>query len=66
MVRPGRVAQLVVSLIADPGVVSLIRRNMQIYHEIFLKVILLFLLTQEELLSVTIESMFTEYWLTPI
>ena len=65
MARPGRVAQLVVSLIADPGVVSLIRQNMQIYHEIFLKVILLFLLIQEDL-SVTSKSMFAEYWLAPI
>ena len=65
MARLGRIVRSEVSLIADPGVMSLIRRNMQIYHEIFLKVFLLFLLIQEDL-SVTSNSMFTEYWLTSI
>ena len=37
---------------------------MEIYHEIFSIFILLLPLIQERLLSVTSESMCTEYWLT--
>ena len=63
----GSVVQLVASLIADPGVVSLAQPHsfMEIDHEIISKVILLLpLVIQEGLLSVTSESMCTEYWLT--
>ena len=53
---------------ADPGAVSLIPApyfcGRFLYHEIFSIVILLPLI-QEGLLSVTSESMCTEYWLTP-
>ena len=56
------------SLIADPGVVSLILARpdtfVEIDHEIFSMVILLLLLIQEGLLSVTSECMCREYWLT--
>ena len=65
---PGSVAQSVENLIADPGVVSLIPAQpnthtfKEIDCEIFSAVILLPLI--QELLSVTSESMCTEYWLT--
>ena len=59
----GPVAQSVISLIADPGVASLIlvRSNtfVEIDHEIFSKVILLL-----SLLSVASEGMCSNYWLT--
>ena len=64
----GPVAQLVASLIADPGVLSLIPAwsdtFLEIYHEIFSMVILCLPLSQEVLLSITSES--TEYWLTAL
>ena len=51
--------------IADPGVVSLITASshtfVEIYHEIISTVILLLLLVQEGLLSVTSDSMCSEY-----
>ena len=55
------VAQFIlVSLIADPGVVSLILARshtfVEVYHEIFSTVILLLSLIQEGLMSVTSES----------
>ena len=65
---PGPVAQLVASRTADPGIASLILERshtfMEIDHDIISMVILLFLLIQEGLLSVTSESMCTLYWLT--
>ena len=66
---PVPVAQSVVSLITDPGVMSSItawsHTFAEINHEIFSKVILLLPLIQEGLLSVTSKSMCIEYWLTP-
>ena len=68
MIRPGSIAQWVASRTADPGVMSLIpalsHTFMEIDHEIISMVILLLLLIQERLLSVTRESMFMKYWLT--
>ena len=53
---------------ADPGVGSLIPAQshtfVEIDHKLFSMFILLFPLIQEGLLSVTSESMYTEYWLT--
>ena len=64
----GPVAQSVASLIADLGLVSSISAQpstfVEIDHEIFSTAILLLPLIQEGLLSVTSESMCTEYWLT--
>ena len=63
-----RVRQSVTSLTAHPGVMSLITSRshiiVEIDHEVFSLAILLFPLIQEGLLSVTIESMLTKYWLT--
>ena len=60
----GPVVQSVQSLIAGPGVVSVIpawsHTLVEIYHEIFSTVNLL-LLTQEGFVSVTSESMCTKY-----
>ena len=65
---PGHIVQLVTSLTADPGVVSLIPARSHIFveidHEIISTAILLLLLIQEGLLSVTSESMCTKYWIT--
>ena len=62
--QPGPVAQSVVSLIADPGVMSSIpvrpHTFMEIDHEIFSTVILLLPLNQEGLVLVTSESMCTK------
>ena len=59
------VAQAVVSLIGDPGVMSSIavwpNTSMEIGHEIFSMFILLLLRIQKGLLSVTNENMCTEY-----
>ena len=67
-VTPRTVEQWVGSLIADPGIVSLIpvrsHTFMEIDREIISMVILLLPLIQEGLLSVTIKSMCMEYWLT--
>ena len=64
----GPVGQLVTSPTADPGIVSLILAQshtfVEIDHEIISMVILLLLLIQEGLLSVTSESMCKKYWLT--
>ena len=64
----GPLAQLVTRLIADPGVFSLIPTQsyilLEIDHEIISIVILLPMLFQERVLSVTSESMCTKYWLT--
>ena len=64
----GPVAQLIVSLTTDPGVASSIPARshtfVEIGHEILSTVILLLLLIQEGLLSVTNESMCMKYWLT--
>ena len=61
------VAQSVASPIADPGLVSSILAQphtfMEIYLKIFSTAILLLPLIQEGLLSVTSESLCTEYWL---
>ena len=58
----------VLSLTADLGVISLIPAQshtfMAINNELFSTTILLLLLNQEGLLSVTSESMCTKYWLT--
>ena len=63
---PGPVAQSIASLIADPGVTSLIPAQshtcVEIDYEIFSTVILLLPLIQEGLLSVTSESMCMKYW----
>ena len=60
--------QSVVTLIADPGVMSSVPGQplafMEIDHEIISMVIFLLWLIQEGLLSVTSEIMCTEYWLT--
>ena len=60
--------QLIASLFADPGVLSLIpvriHTFVEIYCEIFSMFILLLPLIQEGLLSITSESMCMEYWLT--
>ena len=65
---PSLIAQLVASMIADTGVLSLmpVRPDtfMETDHGIFSMVILLLPLIQEGLLSVTSESMCTEYWFT--
>ena len=62
------VVQSVASSIADPGVVSLIlarsHTSVEIGCEIFSTGVLLFLLIQEGLVSVTSEIMYTKYWLT--
>ena len=64
--KPGPTAQSLVSLIADPGFVSSIPARphtfVEIDHEIFSTVSLLLPLIQEGLLSVSRESMCTEYW----
>ena len=64
----GPVAQSVVTMTADPCVLNSIRAwphtLVEVDHEIFSAVILLLLLIQEALLSVTSESICTEYWLT--
>ena len=64
----GPVAQSVASLIADLGFMSSIPAQpstfMKIDNEIFCMDIFLLPLVQEGLLSVTSESMCTEYWLT--
>ena len=66
----GCVAYSVLSLIVDPGVVSLISARpytyMEIHHEMFSTIILLLLLIQEGLLSVTRKSMYIKYWLTAL
>ena len=66
--QQGPVAQSIASLIADPGVMSLIMARfhtfIEIDHEIFSTVFLLLPLIQEGLMSVTNESMCTKYWLT--
>ena len=62
------VVQLVVSLTVNPGVWSLIpawsHTFVEMDHEIISTVILLLILIQKGLLSVTSESMCTMYWLT--
>ena len=62
------VAQSVGIPTADPGFVSLIlgwpHKFVEIDHDIFSTVSLLLTLIPEGLLSVTSESMCTEYWLT--
>ena len=55
----------VASLIADPGVVISIQALLEIDHELFSMVILL-LLIQEGLFSVTSERICTKYWLTTL
>ena len=64
----GPVAQLVASLIADPGVVSSYPAQphtfVEIDHKILSMVILLFPLFQEGLLSFTSKSVLMKYWLT--
>ena len=66
--KPDPVAQSIECLIADPGVMGSIPAQphtfIEIDHEIFSTVILLLRLIQKGLLSVTIESMCTEYCLT--
>ena len=66
--QQGPVTQSIASLIADPGVMSLIMARfhtfIEIDHEIFSTVFLLLPLIQEGLMSVTNESMCTKYWLT--
>ena len=68
--KPGLVAQSVTCPTADRGVASLIPARshtfVEIDHEIISKVILLLLLIQEGLLSVTGQSMCTKYWLTAL
>ena len=56
--------QLVVSLIADPGVVNFILAHspVEIDHQIFSVTLLLIPLIYEGLVSVTRESMCTKYW----
>ena len=65
---PGPLAQSITGLTADPGVASSILAQshtfMEIDHEIISTVIILLLLIQEGLLSVTSESMCMKYWLT--
>ena len=67
-VGPGPIGQLVAKWTADPGVGSLILARshtfVEIDHEIISMVILLFLLIQEGVFSVTSQSMCTKYWLT--
>ena len=62
------IVQLVASLTADPGVASSIPAQshtfVEIDHEIFSTIILLFPLKQEGLLSFITESMCTKYRLT--
>ena len=64
----GQAVQSVMRVIADLGVVSLIlvlsHTFVKFDHEIFSSVILLLLLIQEGLLSVTSESMCPECWFT--
>ena len=62
------VEQLVASLIAEPGIVSMIpARSLSFVetddHEVFSTVILLLLLIQEGLVSATKENICTKYWL---
>ena len=63
----GPLVQSVVSKTADPGIASSIltwsHTFVKIDHEIISMAILLLLLIQEELFSVTRESMCTKYWL---
>ena len=62
----GPIAQLVASQIFDSGVVgSILARPhtfVEIDHEIFSAISILFPLIQEGILSVTSESMCTKYW----
>ena len=64
----GPITQSVASPTADLGITSSILAQshnfMEIVREIISMVILLLPLIQEKLLSVTSESMCTEYWLT--
>ena len=64
-IRPGLIAQSVLSWTADPGVASLILARshifMEIDHEIFSTVMILLPPIQDGLLSVTSESMCTKY-----
>ena len=61
----GPIAQALASQIANLGIVSLIPAPYFCKaYEIFSMVILLHLLILDSLLSVTSESMCTEYWLT--
>ena len=65
----GSILQLVASLTADPEVTRLILvlshyTFIGIDHEIISKVILLLLLIQEGLLSVTSKSTYRKYWLS--
>ena len=66
----GPVAQSVASSTADPGIVSLFLARSHTFvgidHEIISTVILLLPLIQGGLLSVTSESICSEYWLTPL
>ena len=61
----GLIVQSIASLIADPEVSSIpaqVGTFVEIDHEMFSTVILLHTLFQEGLLSVTSESMCTEFW----
>ena len=64
----GPIVQSVAGLTADPGVASLFPTHSHTFeetdHEIISTFILLLLLIQEGLLSVTSESKCTKYWLT--
>ena len=59
-------SSIVASSITDPGVMiqSLPNNFMETDNKVFSTIILLPQLIQEGLLSVTSESMYTEYWLT--
>ena len=64
---PGSIAQSVMSLIADQGVVSFIPAQTHTFVDIDCEIFFTFSLLlriQEGLVSVTIESKCTKYWLT--
>ena len=67
-IPPGLVAQSVTSMTIEPGVTSLILARshtfVEIDHEMISTAVLLLLLIQEVLLSVTRQNMCTKYWLT--
>ena len=66
MSRPGPIAQLVASPNADPGVASSILARCHTFMEIGHEIIPTVPLIQEGLLSFTIESICTKYWLSAL
>ena len=66
MSRPGPIVQSVASPNADPGVASSILARSHTFMEIGYEIIPTVPLIQEGLLSFTIESICTKYWLSAL